>query len=89
MDAIKLEELHNLNGQSDIEMLQALKKCCDKEDLAEVDLLLYLNDTVGIGWGAPSAPGYEKEFQVRESEYYERKMALLKKYDTEESWLRD
>jgi len=89
MTATQLKDLHDLNGQNDIEMLQALKLCCNEEDLAEVDLLIYLNDTVGIGWGEPSAPEYEKEFQEREEEYYERKFALLRKYDSEESWHRD
>jgi len=56
MTATQLKDLHDLNGQNDIEMLQALKLCCNEEDLAEVDLLIYLNDTVGIGWGEPSAP---------------------------------
>ena len=86
---MNLEKLHNLNGKSDIEMLRELKKCCNEEDLEEVDLLIYLNDTVGIGWGTPSTPKDEKEFHEREEEYYERKFALLKKYDSEESWLRD
>ena len=54
-----------------------------------MDLLIYLNDTVGIGWGKPSAPEYEDEYKAREEEYYERNIALLSKYDSKESWFHD
>lgn len=84
-----MDGLHDLNGLSDIEMLHKLNEYCNEEDRAEVQMLLYLNDTVGIGWGKPSAPEYEKEFAEREEEYYKRKINLLEKYDSKESWFHD
>lgn len=86
MTTEQLKEIHRLHEESDIEMLQTLLRCCNEEDKEEVSLLLYLNDTVGIGWGEPNSPAYEKEFKEREGEYFERKRALLKKYDSEPSW---
>lgn len=89
MDNLTLKHLHELHHQGDLEMLLSLRQHCEREDVAEVDLLIYLNDTVGIGWGEPSGPEHEKEFKEREDEYFERKFALLKKYDSADSWLND
>ena len=82
----ELQKLHVLHEQSDLEMLLYLKGICNEEDKPEVDLLIYLNDTVGIGYGEPSSPEHEEEFNTREEEYFSRKFALLSKYDSEESW---
>ena len=89
MTTIQLRELHDLHGLSDIEMLMKLKEYCNEEDREEVQLLIYLNNTVGIGWAKPASPEYEKEFAEREDEYYSRKIALLEKYDSKESWFHD
>ena len=89
MEKKQIEYLHELHSYSDLEMLEELKACCDKEDLSEVELLIYLNDTVGIGWGRPMKPEYKLEFHERMDEYYNRKFVLLSKYDTKESWMTD
>ena len=81
-----LQKLHVLYAQSDLDALMFLKAVCEEEDKAEVELLIYLNETVGIGFGEPSSPEYEEEFNAREEEYFSRKLALLNKYDSEESW---
>ena len=87
MTKVELQNLHALYSQSDLDMLLKLKEVCDEEDKEEVELLIYLNDTVGIGYGEPSSSEYEKEFADREQEYFDRKLALLSKYDSLESWM--
>ena len=82
-----LKKLHDLHEQSDLEMLLFLKDICNGEDKSEVEVLIYLNETVGIGFGEPSSPEYEEEFNTREDEYFSRKFALLSKYDSRESWM--
>lgn len=81
-----LRKLHILYEQSDLDALLFLRDNCAEEDKLEVELLIYLNDTVGIGYGEPTSPEREEEFVVREEEYFSRKFALLRKYDSEESW---
>ena len=82
----ELQQLHVLYEQSDLDALLYLKNVCNEEDKAEVELLIYLNETVGIGYGEPSSPEYEDEFVTREEEYFSRKFALLSKYDSRKSW---
>lgn len=82
----ELQKLHTLHDQGDLDLLLYLKGVCNEEDKPEVELLIYLNETVGIGFGEPSSPEYEEEFNAREEEYFERKFALLSKYDSRESW---
>ena len=82
----ELQKLHTLYKQSDLDMLFFLRKICDEEDKPEVELLIYLNDTVGIGYGEPSSPEHKGEFIAREEEYFSRKFALLSKYDSAVSW---
>ena len=83
---IELIRLHTLYEQGDLDALLFLRNICDKEDKSEVELLIHLNDTVGIGYGEPSSPEHEEEFTAREDEYFSRKFALLCKYDSEDSW---
>ena len=83
---IELQKLHSLYEQGDLDMLLFLRNICDEEDKPEVELLIYLNDTVGIGYGEPSSPEHKEEFITREEEYFSRKFALLSKYDSEETW---
>lgn len=85
----QLNELHDLNSQSDFLLLQKLAEYCDEADRKEVEQLLYLNDTVGIGWGEPSSPEFAEEFKRRENEYYRRRDCLLMRYDTPASWQDD
>lgn len=89
MTGSQLRELHELNAQGDILLLQKLLEYCNSEDKREVEQLLYLNDTVGIGWGEPSSPEYAEEFKQREDEYYRRRDYLLMRYDTPASWQDD
>ena len=41
-----LQKLHVLYAQSDLDALMFLKAVCEEEDKAEVELLIYLNETV-------------------------------------------
>lgn len=81
-----LQELRGLFNNSDILMLRKLEECCNPEDKKEVQFLIYLNDTVGIGWGEPGAPEHMREFMERQDEYYERRDVLLEKYAPLEFW---
>ena len=86
MDADCLRIAHEKYLMGDLELLEFLQEVCDEEDKAEVDYLIYLNDTVGIGWGVPSEPEYKDVFREKEDEYFDRKRQLLKKYNSLESW---
>lgn len=79
----QLKELHKLNIHSDLDMLNKLLEYCNEEDRDEVRHLIHLNNEVGIGWGE------EGEYPGQRQEYFDRKFALLAKYDDLEKWYGD
>lgn len=83
MTNTQLQELHELNAISDLELLKKMLEYCNEEDKEEIEHLIYLNNEVGIGW---SQGDYTP---AQEQEYFDRKFALLAKYDDLNKWMYD